>query len=734
MRASSTTAASAIQERLNGIAWSELNHAYGDAGDIPDALLALFDARKKVRAEALRHLRHSLNHQGFPENATPVAITFLLMILQSPGVQDRDALLHFLSELSNGHRMTQLGHLEEMTLSAWRPEEPLVTIYRRVYEEVCLGIPAYLSLLDDPDEAVVQQALYLLAWLSPAAPKLAPVLREKHTRTSSENVRFGISIALGLAVRFVGLPAKTSDWAYWQEELRSSSLLRRFGAAVGMFYAADTPSPEALSALLEALCAIKYTPVPWNNGHLGSYAGLVFSWLHRTKRVDVIPVYQYVLEEKARTLAPREIKYREASGMWPDVLAAAILDIAFETRPSGVWPAGYTPLQRWILRFLAAHPNLAISEGYCSLCDHLNRLNLPHPAKPDETMRFDTLEDIARLTDETYPKITQVLYRKIRVASGNLSKERSFLELWELSRQASVRAKATWLLEICSGLSCGELCTFLEELLAQPEKTHRLPEDEAQTMALFLDLAVKKNGMLDSVRKTARTLVTFGGLRYPRPSRLVFTTFAELLLRLAPDEAPLGAKLLQKSPEYFEHQETMAIRSILARLPEKERGEVIDALKMRSFAEPEVAWSLYDLAPSEKRSRRLLRALREYPDFFVGPGAAKFVALSASMPREYLQVFVEELQRPRALKGGYAHLLAASFAQHEEREALFQGADTHADPRLHWIMKKKRRLTKKELLQLDIDPTNKNYTRAKGGVIGANGKPWDGSMPRYRRK
>lgn len=734
MRASSTTAESAVRERLNAVAWSELNHAYGDAGDVPDALLALFDTRKKVRAEALRHLRHSLNHQGIPENATPVAIPFLLTILQSPGVQDRDALLSFLSELSNGHRMTQLGHIEEMTLSAWRPEEPLVMIYRQVYDEVCLGIPTYLSLLEDADEAVVQQALYLLAWLAPAAPRLAPVLREKRPTTSSENVRFGVSIALGLAVRFVGHPAETSDWAYWHEELRSSSLLRRFGAAVGLCYAADAPSPEALSALREALCAIKYTPVPWNNGHLGSYAGLVFSWLHKTKRVDVVPVYQYVLEEKARALGPREIKYREASGMWPDVLASAILDIAFEEKPTGVWPTGYTPLQRWILRFLAAHPDLAVSEGYCSLCDHLNRLNLPRPAKPDETMRFETLEDIALLTDETYPKITQVLHRKIRVASGKQSKELSFGELWELSRQASSRAKATWLLEICSALSCGELCTFLEELLAQPEKTHRLPDDEAQTMALFLDMAVGKNGMLDAVRAIARTLVTEGGLRYPRPSRLVFTTFAELLLRLTSDEASLGAKLLQKSPKYFEHQDTLAIRSTLARLPEKERGETIDALKMRSFAEPDEAWSLYDLAPSEKRSRRLLQALREYPDFFAGPGAAKFVALLASMPREHLQVFVDDLRRPRALKRGYAHLLAASFAQHEEREALFQGADSHADPRLHWIMEKKRRLTKKELLRLEIDPTNKSYTRAKGGVIGANGKPWDGSMPRYRRK
>jgi hypothetical protein len=717
-----------LEERLSKIDWSKLNHAYGDAGDVPDALLALLHPRKKVRESALRHLRHSINHQGFPEDSTPVAVPFLMEIAQTPGVQDRDRLLSFFSELSLGHRLTKLAHLEEMTLSGWRPEQVVVNLYQEVYDEVCKGIPFYLTLLDDADEKVQHQALYLLAWLAPAAPILLPVLRRRQDEKVSDALRLGLSIALGLSLFFMAEAPNQSDREHLAQELTSKSLLRRFGAAVGLCYLGEAPTRKIVTALREALLSIKDEGVPWNGGHLGSYVGVILSWIHKTKSADVVPVYQAALEEKAKALNPRSIKYRGAPGMWPDYIAESLLTIAFETKPTKKWPEGYTPLQRWIIRFLVRHPNLSISEGYCTLKEYINRLDLPHPTQKKEKLRLQTLEDLTLLTGEEQPRFGEILHQKIRVKG----KSASLLQLWERAVRANRRARRGWLVEIRGALSCGECCTFIEELLAQPEKTHLLKEEESQTLSLFVAMLAQRAGMLDAVKETAALLVQDGCLRYPMPSRLVFGTFAALLLRMAPEESALGAALLKASPQFFEHQDTESIRDVLLMLPEKERGEVIDTLHIRSFAEPDEAWSLYDIAPSAKRIETLIKVLREYADFFVGPGAYRLVELLSAMPSELLAPIVEELRRPRALRLGYAHVLAASLMQHPERSVLLRDITEHKDPRVRWMLKKNRRLSAKEMLQLEISADNKMYARAKGGVIGANGKPWDGSMPRFK--
>lgn len=719
-----------LAAKLATIPWSELRHAYGDAGDVPDALLALFDEKKKVREGALRHLRHSINHQGFPENSTPVAVPFLLDILQTPGVQDRDKLLSFMAELSFGHRLTKLGHIEEMHVSAWRPEEPLVHCYQEVYDEVCKGIPIYLSLLADQDEEVRQQALYIVAWLQPAASLLLPHIRDRREIETVDSLRFGLSVSLGLALFFAESSPNEDDRAYFESEMQSKSLLRRFGAAAGACYAGEAPTKEQLVVFREALSSLQSSKTSWNHGHVGSFVGIILSWLRKSKGVDVVPMYQQVLEEKARTLTPRKIKYRQLVGMWPDMIAEKLTTIAFEKKPLKQWPNGYSPLQQWVLRFLATHPNLSISEGYCSLKDQLNRLELPRPTKKDEKLRFESLDDIAQLTTESYPSVLQVWPTSILIDGKTIS----FAEMWNKASTATGKACKKWVERIEQALSCSQLCTFVEELLAQEGKTHKLPPNEAEALQLLCSQMETKSGMFWAVRATAEALVKDGCLRYPMPSRLVFTTFAHLLLRLEPDEVALGAALLKASAEFFEHQDAEAIRATLLLLPEKERGEVIDTLHIRSFAEPDVAWSLYDLAPSAKRAKIFREQLREHADFFAGPGAFRLVEVLSAWPKDLFAEFKDELYRPRAIKYGYAYSIAVAIVQHPEREDLMRDLPVHQDGEIHWILQQTRGLSKKELRAFKTAAEKQPYTRSKGGVIGANGKPWDGSMPRYKRK
>ncbi len=80
-------------DNLETIAWSELKHAYGKAGDVPGMIRSLGSPDEHVRRDALGALFETICHQGTVYEASPFAVPFL---------QDRQhlALAHVLKQMA----------------------------------------------------------------------------------------------------------------------------------------------------------------------------------------------------------------------------------------------------------------------------------------------------------------------------------------------------------------------------------------------------------------------------------------------------------------------------------------------------------------------------------------------------------------------------------------------------------------------------------------------------------
>ena len=89
-------------EGLDAVPWSELEHAYGSAEDVPEQLRALAGPDPQERGRAQWALYGNLWHQGIVYSASPHAVPFLLRLLEAASYADRAWVLGYLYELAGG--------------------------------------------------------------------------------------------------------------------------------------------------------------------------------------------------------------------------------------------------------------------------------------------------------------------------------------------------------------------------------------------------------------------------------------------------------------------------------------------------------------------------------------------------------------------------------------------------------------------------------------------------------
>src|SRR5579859_3280913 len=158
---------------LDHVPWSQLQHAYGSAEDVPRLLrgLASLDATK--RKKAIHALYGNIWHQGTVYEATAYAVPFMLELLHDPNVQDKAQILVLLVNLANGHSYLDVHqHLirfdqsdtEGMRSAEWQAQLAReLSWVRAAHDAVCQGIPTYLDLLGAVDPEVRAAAAYTLA-------------------------------------------------------------------------------------------------------------------------------------------------------------------------------------------------------------------------------------------------------------------------------------------------------------------------------------------------------------------------------------------------------------------------------------------------------------------------------------------------------------------------------------------------------------------------------------------
>ncbi len=197
-------------EHLDTIDWSRLSHAYGEATNVPTMLWALASHDRDERENAFDGLFWSIHHQGTIYDSTAPAVPFLLELVASPEVLDRDHLLDLLAAIAGGVGYRQVHQVYDAPAVRASPEyqEGLAeerACQRAVRKAVWRAWPVFLALLRDDEAALRQRTLKVLQrLLEQPRPELPAALRDLIAclQEPAHPEKAGILLRLGEAARF----------------------------------------------------------------------------------------------------------------------------------------------------------------------------------------------------------------------------------------------------------------------------------------------------------------------------------------------------------------------------------------------------------------------------------------------------------------------------------------------------------------------------------------------------
>lgn len=197
---------------LDEIRWSELKDCYGPATSVPDLIRGLTARDAQQQAETLDTLGNRICHQASTYQATAPAIPFLLELVRSPSIRNREQILSLLrtiaigddfDELSGQTKIVdELANMEEQAAamtarqrreSMWGP-----VIRLACYSGVRKGVPDFIELLDVNIRSVRLEAAYNLAWFPRDVRKSLPRLRERMRSVGSPEELASLILSVGL--------------------------------------------------------------------------------------------------------------------------------------------------------------------------------------------------------------------------------------------------------------------------------------------------------------------------------------------------------------------------------------------------------------------------------------------------------------------------------------------------------------------------------------------------------
>ncbi|MEU8949327.1 HEAT repeat domain-containing protein [Streptomyces sp. NPDC048489] len=298
---------------LDEVDWSNLNHAYGTAADVPGHLRALCGIDEQARQHAVSSLFNHLAHQGSRCQASPYAVPFLSRIALAGPDPAREHALELLSGLAV-NRDEEHEIINGADIAAWRAEaaenapEKLLPLYKkdlateqdeqrrrnlqdmrdwvaagnpvaardasmRSYDAVLAELPLLASLLDDEDPRIRTKTAYLLAWFPEWASTSLPLLLRSAAHEDEVVTKATALVALGI----LGTTALQESLGTY---LDAEDGLVRWAAAVAIAQTARTSTTKIDDPLLDravtelAAAASAPAPVPatdYSEGDLHSH-------------------------------------------------------------------------------------------------------------------------------------------------------------------------------------------------------------------------------------------------------------------------------------------------------------------------------------------------------------------------------------------------------------------------------------------------------------------------------
>lgn len=167
--------AAAILEGIDMINWIELDHAHGDADDVPAMLRALLTEDELAIDAVWQELHETIWHQGTVYTATVAAVPFLQRMLaagEPPKQYDVLMFLQTLAESSMPKQVTpELAHYYEQKRKSWAEQgldfdgylKQRHVVEQSLYKVLRDGVPVYKQFVGGSNDEVRTVACELVS-------------------------------------------------------------------------------------------------------------------------------------------------------------------------------------------------------------------------------------------------------------------------------------------------------------------------------------------------------------------------------------------------------------------------------------------------------------------------------------------------------------------------------------------------------------------------------------------
>ncbi len=369
-------------ENLDEIPWEKLEHAYGEAKDVPGLIRKLASKDIKEREDALWYLYGNIWHQGTVYEATSFAVPFLIELLENP-VPDKDKILVYLSNVASGYSYLDV-HQNMSFYDERRNNEEFdkelnqeLEWVRNSHEAVLEGCPVYRELLDDEEPSVRAASAYVLGIFSEKADENLPVLKKHIKNEVNEMVLAACVFAAGLLSG-----KKDEDWL--REILNSPSPFSVcIAAAMGLARVMPEHMPgEGLELLIEGTvnpgnAKDIFKKFPWDDSDVQTYCCELLA-LTGKKSKKVLPALIKAMDD----VTPYE--------SW--AVVNAILYLVFDGKAPGknITAEDLSKEQKEALGAIAKSKNFwkGFDEGtvVCNVIEIMKSFNLPQ--RPETLQAF----------------------------------------------------------------------------------------------------------------------------------------------------------------------------------------------------------------------------------------------------------------------------------------------------------------------------------------------------------
>jgi hypothetical protein len=380
-------------EGLDDIDWANLEHAYGEASDVPKLIRSLASKDEEERRNALWELYGNIFHQGTRYQATVYTIPFIFELIRDPNVPDKASLIKFTVDLALGYPEAFLPkgpNVEDWAIDAEQLKEESesedlddfdadwlkhIDAFINSYKAVLKEVETYYNFLDNNNPEIKIMAIFGVAWFREKASESIPKLRSLLGKEKDEIILANLLISLSMLDAYV---EERNDEAKLRNYFtKHNSLIVKISAAIALVNIlneeVDIAPIDYILQQLPVIIDMNMSPFefPWNDGELLGFISEVIKFCAVQFPEKVVPDLSNLLSKLTGVQALNVIY--------------SLLWIVFPDLPEqDIWTLKQlNKYQKMVLRILAKNDKLWIDEDLetADLSTLLGEYKLPNNQK-----------------------------------------------------------------------------------------------------------------------------------------------------------------------------------------------------------------------------------------------------------------------------------------------------------------------------------------------------------------